>query len=754
MLFKSKKGQTEAKQTPERFRVAKKTLFFDRFMTGAIIGGGLLVIVSVFAIFFFILAETVPLFGGADVSSKTEVQPSAAMKTLNALPDLNKEWVYLKHDQQRLYFYNTGLHEVAFYPLSLPESETITAVCAGDREAGVAVGTSKGRVALINDSPVFYPVHESRECTVTGLSFFRYDGNSVFAAVCDEGGSREVVLLTEKEGSAMGGDDAEIERLDLTPQLPSAPERALLADNGMIVQCSGNNITYFSYDEDDEEWSKAQTMADPLSGESVSLSGWLFGGNSIILGGEQGSLKVFSIYPQRGENGRNIQRFGETKSYSPMAGAPGVFVSSSVNRSFFVASGRELRLCYSTTGDTRWENSRLDYIPVVLAVDERFLNLVAIDDQGGVHQYEIDDKHPEAGTKAFFGKVWYEGYPAPAWQWQSVGGSDSYEPKLSLMPLMFGTLKGTVYALLFAVPIAILAAVYTAHFMRPETKRLVKPTMEIMASLPSVVLGFFGALYIAPLMEHKVPAIICMLVLIPLIATGLGYFWATRPVSLRNKYGKGLECLVLIPVILFVSWLCWGYLGEWIEPALVRSIAFLTSQGDAGHTIQTFPDLWRNGFGLPYEQRNSLVVGFIMGFAVIPVIFTIAEDALSNVPPSLIHASEALGASRWQVVRTIVLPVAAAGILSALMIGFGRAIGETMIVLMATGNTPVMEWDIFNGMRTLSANIATELPEAAVHSTHYRVLFLCGFILFVLTFILNTVAEVLRTKLRDRFKSA
>lgn len=162
-------------------------------------------------------------------------------------------------------------------------------------------------------------------------------------------------------------------------------------------------------------------------------------------------------------------------------------------------------------------------------------------------------------------------------------------------------------------------------------------------------------------------------------------------------------------------------------------------------------DLWRNGFGMPYEQRNSLVVGFIMGFAVIPVIFTISEDALSNVPPSLIAASEALGASRWQMVRTVVLPVASAGIFSALMIGLGRAVGETMIVLMATGNTPIMDWNIFNGMRTLSANIATELPEAAQDSTHYRVLFLGGLILFSMTFILNTLAEIVRQRLRKRF---
>jgi phosphate transport system permease protein len=122
------------------------------------------------------------------------------------------------------------------------------------------------------------------------------------------------------------------------------------------------------------------------------------------------------------------------------------------------------------------------------------------------------------------------------------------------------------------------------------------------------------------------------------------------------------------------------------------------------------------------------------------------------VPKSLTAASAALGASRWQVIWTVVLPVASPGIFSALMIGFGRAVGETMIMVMATGNTPIMDWNIFNGMRTLAANIAVELPEAPVGSTHYRALFLGAMLLFLMTFILNTVAEILRYRLRERFK--
>lgn len=115
------------------------------------------------------------------------------------------------------------------------------------------------------------------------------------------------------------------------------------------------------------------------------------------------------------------------------------------------------------------------------------------------------------------------------------------------------------------------------------------------------------------------------------------------------------------------------------------------------------------------------------------------------------HGALALGASRWDALRQIVLPAASAGILSALMIGLGRAVGETMIVLMVTGNTPYLSPSFFEGMRTFSANIAIELPEAEVNSTHYRVLFLTALLLFAITFLANTAAEVVRGRLRKRY---
>ncbi|MBI3329955.1 MAG: ABC transporter permease subunit, partial [Nitrospinae bacterium] len=269
-------------------------------------------------------------------------------------------------------------------------------------------------------------------------------------------------------------------------------------------------------------------------------------------------------------------------------------------------------------------------------------------------------------------------YQNPAYVWQSTGGTDDFESKLSLTPLIYGTLKGTFYALLFAVPLALLGALYTSQFMHPTLKGYVKPSVEIMAALPSVVLGFIAGLWLAPMVEQVVPGIFLM----PLVAAVLIFLalmaWQLAPATFRKRFKSGSEVFLLVPVILAGGWLAL-YLGGLLEVALLS--------GDYRAWLL-------RALGLTYDQRNSLVVGFAMGFAVIPIIFTIAEDSLSNVPPHLTAVSLALGATRWQTAIRVVLPTASPGIFSAIMIGFGRTVGETMIVLMVTGNTPIMNWSM------------------------------------------------------------
>jgi phosphate transport system permease protein len=327
-------------------------------------------------------------------------------------------------------------------------------------------------------------------------------------------------------------------------------------------------------------------------------------------------------------------------------------------------------------------------------------------------------------------------------------------------------LKGTFVAMLFAVPIALAAALYCSEFMHPRFKSVVKPTMEIMASLPSVVLGYIAAQVLATYMEDSFPSIALLIILVPLIIAFFGAWWAKRPMRIRSTIKNGYEWLAIIPIGAIACVVAWqiglvldrvlfvyvnAETGDQIS-SLTSWVSALFSSGEHAKVGQ-FRLWWSNVMGSSYEQRNSLVVGVIMGFAVIPIIFTIAEDALTNVPKALRSASLALGATRWQTAMRVVLPTASAGIFSALMIGLGRAIGETMIVVMATGNTAIMTMNPFDGMRTLSANIAVELPEAALGGTLYRTLFFGAFLLFLMTFVINTLAEVMRQHLREKYKT-
>jgi phosphate transport system permease protein len=226
-----------------------------------------------------------------------------------------------------------------------------------------------------------------------------------------------------------------------------------------------------------------------------------------------------------------------------------------------------------------------------------------------------------------------------------------------------------------------------------------------------------------------------MVVLFPLFTLGAGAAWDALPRRLRGRFPAGSEVALFLPVLACALWLSMALsypVERWLFDGNFQSWLLATT-------------------GLAYDQRNAIIVGLAMGFAVIPIIFAISEDAFSNVPRDLVSGSLALGANRWQTVTRIVLPTASPGIFSAIMVGFGRAVGETMIVLMATGNTPILDWSPFNGFRTLSANIAVEIPEAPQFGTLYRVLFLAALLLFIVTFAVNTAAEMVRQRLRNRY---
>ena len=373
---------------------------------------------------------------------------------------------------------------------------------------------------------------------------------------------------------------------------------------------------------------------------------------------------------------------------------------------------------------------------VALGVNSRGNGLVVVGKDGKLRVHKVDNPHPEISMTTLFGKVHYEDYDKPEYVWQSSAASDDYEPKISQIPLIFGTLKATLYAMLFAAPLGILGALYTSQFLHPDWRRFIKPIVEMMAAVPSVVVGFLAGLWLAPLLETRIPVVFLTMVTIPVfVVIALLIYERIYHLPGLRHLSRGFEFVGMIPVVVLAVLVSIG-LGAGVENLFFD-----------GNIRQFFFD----EFSLRVDQRNSIVIAFALGFAVIPIIFTIADDALSAVPRNLTAASLALGASRWQTAWRVVLPSASPGIFAAVMIGLGRAVGETMIVLMATGNTPIMDFSIFNGMRTLAANIAVEIPEAPIDGTLFRSLYLSAVLLFAMTFVLNTAAEVIRIHLRKKY---
>ncbi|GMM90164.1 ABC transporter permease subunit [Vibrio fortis] len=390
---------------------------------------------------------------------------------------------------------------------------------------------------------------------------------------------------------------------------------------------------------------------------------------------------------------------------------------------------------YTTSEKLSLFERAFDKSPELAAMSANELHLVALVD-GEVRVAAVDNEYPQISLSSLWQKVWYESYPEPAYVWQSTSANDDFEEKFSLIPITFGTIKAALFAMLFATPIAVLGAIYTAYFMSPRMRRVVKPSIELMEALPTVIIGFLAGLWFAPIVETHLTAVFSLMVALPLSALLAGLVWYVLPKGFTRRFSNGWHALILIPVLIVTI------VGVFVLGNQIEAVLF-------GGDIRTF----LAGYGIGFDQRNALVVGFAMGFAVIPTIFTIAEDAIFSVPKHLSDGSLALGATAWQTLIYVVLLTASPGIFSAIMMGLGRAVGETMIVLMATGNTPILDWNILEGMRTLSATIAVELPESEVGGSHFRLLFLAALLLFVFTFAVNFLAEWVRQRLRDKYRA-
>lgn len=243
-----------------------------------------------------------------------------------------------------------------------------------------------------------------------------------------------------------------------------------------------------------------------------------------------------------------------------------------------------------------------------------------------------------------------------------LSGRDWYptakpSPQVGVLPIILGTLWVTFGAIMFALPLGLSAAIYMAEIAHPSILKILKPTIELLAGIPSVVYGFFGLVIVVPFIQR-------------IFDLSVG------------------------------------------ETALAGSI--------------------------------------ILGIIALPTIITLAEDSIRSTPRAMKEASLALGATHWQTIIRVIIPYSLSGITSASILGVGRAIGETMAVLMVTGNAAKMPTSFLEPIRTIPATIAAELGEAPAGGLHYKALFILGCILFIMTFIINIIVELISA--RNQFK--
>ena len=726
----------------------------DRLARYGVASGGMMVIFAIVLIFFYLLYVVLPLFSGAEIETHAEYNTQFENTTHITLNEYNDVALMLNM-QGKAQFSNANNGEIMLEPnLALPTVTHITSFGKGASPSGVfSYGFADGRALIFKqDYKISYP-NDKRKIT----PFIEYPIGEELVVVDPQGKALQLLSAqSNEEQTTVAGltSDNRLVLNSLVREQDFMDEDLFTIEQttAEIVLDKDVQVSYLRMDIDQRElylvdaagfiaYYDITDIASPQliqkikavpSAVDITAIELLTGGISILVGRSDGQIDQW--FPVRDENNNyalyNVRSFNDQTTEI-------VAIATEYARKGFLALDQSGQLgIYHTTAHRTMLVEPLVETDAVIAISPRANGLLSVTAAGQAKLSLIDNEHPEVSWHSLWEEVWYESRDQPEYIWQSSSASNDFEPKFSLSPLTFGTIKAALYAMMVAVPLAIMGAIYAAYFMSPKMRTIVKPTIEIMEALPTVILGFLAGLWLAPLVEGNLPGVFTLLIMLPIMTVLTAWSWTKLPSAFREKIPDGWEAAILVPIVIMV-----GTLSMLASPTL--ELWFFDGN---------MPK-WLNETGIDFDQRNSLVVGMVMGFAVIPTIFSITEDAIFGVPKHLTIGSLALGATPWQTLTGVVLLTASPGIFSAVMIGLGRAVGETMIVLMATGNTPIMDFNIFEGFRALSANIAVEMPEAEVASTHYRVLFLAALVLFGATFIFNTVAEIVRQRLRNKYSS-
>ncbi|MCF5717810.1 ABC transporter permease subunit [Aeromonas veronii] len=732
---------------------SRKRRIKDKLAKYGVTTGGALVLVALLLIFFYLLYVVKPIFNGASMEPATSFTLPVAGKTAWLGMEEQNEIGYRFSDKGQVNFFALQGDDKIKVGQSLGQAlvagDISTATTPAPGQKLIAYGFADGKALVVqpafkvsypNDVRVIEPslkypfgeepvVIDPQGKALQRMVFEATKDKMATAAVTEDG--RGVMTVMSGEENFISGEIEWSSENYTIPSLPRHVDQMLLTPNLRILFVrQGNRLSVYDI-HNLSEISLRNVLEINATNANVTRVELLAGASSLLVGNDNG---VISQWFEVAKDGK--RQFTQIRDFKG-DGAVDLLTPEHFRKGFISADKDGIISFFHATGETKLLTETVEGGELsALAISPRHNALLM--QQGDTFKlFTVENDHPEVTWSALWQKVWYEGYPEPQYVWQSTSASNDFEAKLSLVPLSFGTLKAAFYALLFAVPLGIAGAIYTAYFMSPGMRKFVKPTIEIMEALPTVILGFLAGLWLAPIVEDYLPGIFMMLVMLPMGMLLAALLWHLLPDTLKQSVPEGSQAVLLIPVVILIGWMALT-LSPVVENAFFG--------GDTRSWLT-------NVMGIKFDQRNSLVVGIAMGFAVIPTIFSIAEDAVFSVPKHLTQGSLALGATPWQTLSRVVILTASPGIFSAVMMGLGRAVGETMIVLMATGNTPIMDFSMFQGLRTLAANIAVEMPESEVGSSHYRVLFLAAFVLFVFTFFFNTLAEFVRQRLREKYSS-
>ncbi|MEN4145886.1 ABC transporter permease subunit [Serratia marcescens] len=714
--------QTTANQHP-RDRMRGR---IDRGVQAAVTASGLMVLMTLMLIFVYLLFAVLPLFKPASLGQAQPLPLTVSAPALALGMDVQQRVGYRIDAQGSGQFYRltpapSGQAQTPLVQQTLLAKPTLLAQAAGERDL-FALAQADGRLVVARAD--FATAENGRPQWQFPL------GQQPLALDPQRKPLKLLSLADAHRGQYLLAGVTDDRRLvfgrfspDRPPQFSERPlehdgeQLVLTPDGRQLYLLTGNRLARYQIDGAQVQLRETRTLGEHAPYQMTALPG----GSALLIKGADGNLREwFEVEKDRRWRLTPVQHFDH--------GADGqeLTVAESYRRVFATLRPDGGFSLFSAIQPQPLLNTRLGAEVRQMAFAPRGDGLL-LESAQGWQRYALDNPYPDVTWRSLWGKVWYENYPQPAYVWQSTSGEDSYQPKFSLMPVIFGTFKAAAYAMLFAIPLALAGAIYTAYFMTPGLRRVIKPAIEVMGALPTVVIGLVAGIWLAPIIEQYLLAVLAL----PLLLAAAVLLCGALTHRFMPRCRPGVDLLLLLPLLALTVWLALS-LGPRLEVALF---------GEPLH-------FW---LGDNYDQRNALVVGVAMGFALVPIIFSLAEDALFSVPATLSQGSLALGATQWQTVIKVVLPSASAGIFSALMIGFGRAVGETMIVLMATGNTPIIDGSLFQGLRALAANIAIEMPEAVSGSSHYRVLFLTALVLFVFTFVFNTLAEAVRLRLRKRY---